>query len=297
MRFIKFRKFAYLISSSNFAISLFSIIYQKGFNYGIDFTGGILVQVKFKEKVNITELRELLSIKQLGNVIIQNIGRASENQFIIKTKAHQRPEKTIKLIKEKLVQHFGEEKIYLPFQRSEVVGPAIGKDLRNLALLLIFVALLGILLYISIRFRFNFAIASIVALVHDVTITLGVLSLLNKEVNIPIVAALLTIIGYSLNDTIVVFDRIRENLKSMRGENLEKIIDASITTTLNRTVITSVTTLLAVTSLYIFGGTVIHDFSFTMIIGVIVGTYSSIFVASPVLYEWEMKVAKKRKHR
>jgi len=297
MRFIRFRKIAYLISLSVIVVSLVSIVFKKGFNYGIDFTGGVLVQVKFKERIDIAELRKLLTVEELGNVIIQKIGLTEENQFIIKSKYQKQPEETIKLIKEKLIQHFGEDKIYLPFQRSEVVGPAIGKDLRNLAFLLIFVALIGILIYISIRFKFNFAIASIIALIHDVTITLGVLSMLNKEINIPIVAAILTIIGYSLNDTIVVFDRIRENLKSMRGEALERIIDVSIRTTLNRTVITSITTLLTVTALYIFGGPVIHDFSFTMLVGIIIGTYSSIFVASPVFFEWEMKIAKKRKRR
>lgn len=297
MKFIRLRKLGYLFSLSLILLSLFSIFYKKGFNYGIDFTGGVLAQIKFKEKIKIAELRETLSGGQLGNVVIQKIGLAEENQFIIKTKYKEKPETIIKLIEEKIIQHFGEEKLNLPFQRSEVVGPAIGEDLRKLAILLIIVALIGILIYISIRFKFNFAVASIVALIHDVIITLGVLSIFNKEIDIPIVAALLTIIGYSLNDTIVIFDRIREHLKMMRGEKLDTIIDTSINATLSRTVITSGTTLIAVISLYIFGGTVIHNFSFTMLVGIIIGTYSSIFIASPVFYEWETKISHKHKIR
>ncbi|MBN1898239.1 MAG: protein translocase subunit SecF [Spirochaetes bacterium] len=297
MKFIKIRKIAYLISLSLIAVGLFSILYQKGFNYGIDFTGGVLLQVQFKQKVTTSEIRDLLSDASLGNIVIQSIGLAEENQFIIKSKYVENPEEQILLIQDKIKKHFGEDKLILPFPRSEVVGPAIGKDLRNLAFLLLFVALAGILLYISIRFRFNFAVASIVALVHDVLITMGVLSLLHKEINIPIIAALLTIIGYSLNDTIVVFDRIRENMKSMHGVGLEEIMDSSLKTTLSRTVITSLTTLLAVLALYLFGGPVINDFSFTMLVGIIIGTYSSIFVASPVLYEWETHIAAKRKRK
>ncbi len=297
MRFIKIRKIAYLISSSLILVGLYSMIVKNGFNYGIDFTGGILVQVKFKEKIDASKLRNALSTVELGNMVIQNIGKVEDSSFIIKTKAHSVPAKTIKLIEDKIVSTFGKEKVNLPFERSETVGPAIGKDLRNLAYWLILVSLIGILIYVSIRFKFNFAVASIVALVHDVIITAGVLSILHKEINIPIIAAILTIIGYSLNDTIVVFDRIRENLKLLRDKSLETIIDSSITTTLSRTVITSGTTLLAVISLYMFGGTVIHDFSFTMLIGITVGTYSSIFVASPLYYEWEMSIAKKHGHK
>lgn len=180
--------------------------------------------------------------------------------------------------------------------RQEMVGPKVGKDLRSKAILSIFWAMLGILIYISARFRFRFAVAAIIALIHDVTITVGLFSLFNKEISLTIIAALLTIVGYSLNDTIVVFDRIRENLKGMRGSDLAHQLDTSINQTLSRTILTSFTTFVVVLALFALGGEVVHDFAFAIMVGVIVGTYSSIFIASPVLYEWEsLSKRKKRK--
>lgn len=293
---MKFRKVTYTISLAFFIFSLSCIFLIKGFNFGIDFTGGVLVQVKFNKSVSENDIRGALKSGELGNIIIQRIGQSSENLYIIKSKTKEKHTDTMEWIKNNLIEKLGKENIQLPFQRSELVGPAIGKDLRKLAYLLIVISIIAILIYISIRFQLKFAIAAIIALVHDVTFTLGVFSFFEMEINIPIVAAVLTIIGYSLNDTIVVFDRIRENLKILHGQAFDNIINKSIRTTLNRTIITSVTTLLAVLSLYLWGGTVIHDFAFAFIIGILVGTYSSIFVASPILYEWSLiGHAKKKK--
>ncbi len=295
MNFLRLRYLAYLISGI-LIIGSYTAFFTTGFNYGIDFTGGVLIQVKFNKTVDVEEIRKALSMEKLGTLTIQRIGNTKDNIFIIKSKVKKHANATIELIKKDLLNSFGEDAVDLPFQRSEMVGPAIGKDLRNLAYLLIFISLLAILLYISLRFQFKFAVASIVALVHDVSITLGTFSVLHKEINIPIVAAVLTIIGYSLNDTIVVFDRIRENLKFIKQDSIETIINRSIKTTLSRTVITSITTLLTVLALYFLGGTVIHDFAFAFLIGVVIGTYSSIFVASPVVYEWWIASEKRHHH-
>lgn len=297
MNFMSFRKITYIFSLVIFTFSLTSIFFVKGFNYGIDFTGGILIQVKFLKNVSENDIRDALKSDTMGNIIIQRIGQPHENLFIIKSKIKEKHDITKTWITEKLIEHFEKNNIEFPFQRSELVGPAIGEDLRRLASLLIGISLIAILIYISIRFQFKFAIAAIVALIHDVVITLGVFSFFEKEINIPFVAAILTIIGYSLNDTIVVFDRIRENLKVLHSQPMDVIINQSIRTTLNRTIITSVTTLLAVLSLYIWGGTVIHDFAYAFLIGILAGTYSSIFVASPVLYDWTRIYANTKKSK
>jgi preprotein translocase subunit SecF len=172
-------------------------------------------------------------------------------------------------------------------RRAEMVGPQVGKDLRKKGLMAILYAMIGILIYITWRFEFRFALGAIIALIHDVLITLGIFSLLGKEINLPTIAAFLAIIGYSLNDTIIVYDRIRENMGKLARESFVTVINRSINETLSRTIITSATTLLVVLALFIFGGGVIHDFAFALLVGIIVGTYSSIFVASPILISWE----------
>ncbi len=292
MNFIGLRKYGYIISGILIFVSLYSIIIWKGFQFGIDFTGGVLIQVKFNKSVEVKQIRNALEKKGFTGLIIQRVGLKEENQFIIKSKPVKEYNQLIKDIEKALVDNFGKENIQLPFQRTEVVGPTIGKDLRKQAYKLIVIALILILLYIAYRFQFRFSIGAIIALIHDVTITLGSFSFLEKEINIPIIAAILTIIGYSLNDTIVVYNRIRENLQIMRKEPMDKIINTSISQTLARTLITSITTLLTAVSLFVFGGPIIHDFAFAFIIGIIVGTYSSIFVASPIVYDLWMKKMK-----
>jgi preprotein translocase subunit SecF len=183
----------------------------------------------------------------------------------------------------------------IEIRRTESVGPKIGEELKNRTWAAILISLFGILVYISWRFEFKFAVGAIVALIHDVIITVGIFSILNKEISLVIVAALLTIVGYSLNDTIVVFDRIRENFSLRRRETYESMIDISINESLSRTIITSLTTLIVVLFLYFFGGEVIHDFAFALLVGIVVGTYSSIFVASPILIEWQNRLTGRKK--
>ncbi len=295
INFLGKRRIAAVLSAVFIIVGVASLIIHKGPNYGIDFAGGVLVQVQFDQNINIKKIRESLKQIELGDSIIQRYG--SDREFIIRVvlASEAELEKTAKIIEENLKDNFAEFNIDI--RRVEMVGPTVGKELRSSALLAIAAALAGILIYISARFEFKFAVAAIIALVHDVLITVGLFSLTNKEMNLPIIAALLTIVGYSLNDTIVVFDRIRENLKIIRKKSYEEIVNSSINQTISRTLLTSVTTFIVVLCLFIFGGNVIHDFSFALMVGVIVGTYSSIFVASPVIVVWHTLSSPKRKFK
>lgn len=285
--FLGRRKIAYFFSGFMILIGLLSLIFKGGPNYGLDFTGGTLVHLKFEKGISLNELegmRKALGKLGLGKSI-QQIGQRKD-EVIVKVKER---EKNISGLIEETLKKKGN---HFEVLRTETMGPSVSKDLRKIALVSVFFALIGILLYITIRFELKFALGAILALIHDVLITVGFFSLLNKELDISIMAALLTIIGYSLNDTIVIFDRIRENLKTLiRREAYIKILNVSINQTLSRTIITSLTTLFAIITLYFFGGTVIHDFAFALIVGITVGTYSSIFIASPLLLEWENRMA------
>ena len=281
------RKIAAILSGILLLIGLFSLIFHKGLRLGIDFQGGTLVQMQFDESVQVSDIRSALENVGMGSAEIQQFG--AENEVLIRVlgSSDQQGTEASEQIQSALSTNLPNN----PFEvrRLEQVGPEIGSELRGQAVLAILSALLGIVIYISIRFEFKFAIASIVALVHDILITLGVFSLLDLEITLAIIAAFLTIVGYSLNDTIVVFDRVRENLKSLRRETYEHIVNLSINQSLSRTVVTSVTTFLVVSILFLFGGEVIKNFAFALVIGVIIGTYSSIFVASPVIVEWEAR--------
>jgi preprotein translocase subunit SecF len=251
----------------------------------VDFAGGTLTQIKFKKSVTINQLRKTMG----KNVSIQNFGE--NNEYLLRfPQTSSDTSGLAKEIKEKLTKAFGKDSFEI--RRIEMVGPKIGKDLREKGLLSIIVALIGILIYISVRFEFRFALGAIIALCHDVLITLGVFSLLNKEIDLTTLAAFLTIVGYSLNDTIIVYDRIRENMKKYVKGNFPNIINRSVNETLSRTILTSGTTLFVVLALFIFGGGVIHDFSLALLIGIVVGTYSSIYIASPVLIFFEKKAKK-----
>ncbi|MDO9464663.1 MAG: protein translocase subunit SecD [bacterium] len=247
-------------------------------NFGIDFTGGKLIQLRFIPSVSIGAIRRVLKNVGLGKSVIQQFG--SENDLIIKM-----PLEVKDNITNLLRNSFKD--IDITEERTEMVGAQVGRDLRNQAVLAIIFAMIGILAYVTWRFELRFAIGAILALAHDVLITMGAFAIMGKEITLPIVAALLTIVGYSLNDTIVVFDRIRDNVRFMKKSNEKEIINASINQTLSRTVLTSVTTLFVVVSLFYLGGEVIHDFAFALIVGVIVGTYSSIYIASPTLLMWQ----------
>lgn len=325
------RKIAFTLSAAMILVTFLLLMWRGGPNFGVDFSGGILIQVKLDTKQTPSQIREALETIQLQDSIIQEFGGAEDNEFLIRVRRTD-----IQLtglsgeVKSALIARFGQG---IEIRRVEMVGPKVGQDLRQKALFAIFYAILFIAIYISGRFELKwlmsiimglalfftvyvgsrlgisvtwliliaflvtlglcwllnlkYAMGAIVALIHDVVITVGAFALTDREISLAIIAAFLTIVGYSLNDTIVVFDRIRENLNRFRRRNFEEVMNASINETLSRTILTSSTTLIVVVALFVLGGGVIHDFAFALLIGVIVGTYSSIFVASPILLIWE----------
>ena len=265
---------------------LVSIGIQGGLKFGIDFSGGTLVQLQFKSAPDIDDIRDGLKSIGFGESTIQEFG--SKNDILIRVqRSEEKLEEVGHQVKESLKGKFNLEDISV--ERVEMVGPKVGRDLREKAMLSILYAIIGIVIYISWRFEFQYAIAAIIALIHDVLVTMGAFSIADKEFTLVIVAAFLTIIGYSLNDTIVIFDRIRENLRRRGKTPFIEIINLSINQTLSRTLLTSGTTLLVVLALFFFGGAIIHDFSFALLVGIFIGTYSSIFVASVFLIYWEVK--------
>ncbi len=332
INFIGKKNIAFIFSTILILSSIISLITKGGPNYGIDFTGGTLLQIKFEDKVTPLKIKETFFKMGFDEVAIQLFGNKHDNEFLI------RIDKTENDFFSKELEGLISKKIGInaEIRRVEMVGPQVGKNLREKALFAMFYALLFITIYISGRFELKWALSvviaaflmtvvyllslfntgipiiifcaifvslilfyffklqyatgAILALIHDILITVGIFSILDKEFSLPIIAALLTIIGYSLNDTIIVFDRIRENIKSTKNEkNLALIINDSINNTLSRTILTSFTTLIVILTLLLFGGGIIHDFAFAMFIGVVVGTYSSIFVASPILLLWKKR--------
>ena len=279
--FMSKAKIFFLISGLVCVLSI-GIVVTKGFNFGIDFAGGSIIQVKFDTAPNVDEIRKTMDELKLGEVVIQNFG-APEEILIRVEKNEGDLNKVANNIKGGLLTAFPDNQFIV--ERVEQVGPQVGSELKSKATYAVIYSLIGVLIYIAFRFQLVFAIGAVLALAHDVIITLGVFSIAGKEISLTIIAALLTIVGYSLNDTIVVFDRIRENMKETKGEvGLKTIINRSINETLSRTILTSGTTLLAVASLYIFGGAVINGFAFALLIGIIIGTYSSIGIASAFVY-------------
>jgi preprotein translocase subunit SecF len=274
---------AFGISLALIAISIASIIWHGGLNFGIDFAGGTLVQIKFQKETPTERIRGALKPIGLEGSIIQPFG---PNEVVVRVGEVERAGGELsQKIRESLAQSLGEGAFEV--RRVEVVGPKVGKDLTRKAILAIIFSWIGMLAYIAWRFEFRYAVGGILALVHDTVITIGAMSLLNKEFDLTIVAALLTIIGYSINDTIVVFDRIRENARKNIKQPLAEIINGSINQTLSRTILTSLTVFLVLLALFFLGGPVIHDFSFALLVGVVVGTYSSVFIASAIVLAWE----------
>jgi preprotein translocase subunit SecF len=336
LNFIGKRKIAFVASLLFMAASIVSLVSKGGPSYGIDFAGGTLIQVKFSKPLSPQAIKEALSSVKLEITSVQGFGEKKENEYLIRAAGSSAAVQSLASeIEETLAGAYPDHTAEV--RRVEMVGPKVGKDLREKALLAMFSAILFIVVYISGRFelkwmisivmasclfvilfvlknlhvsipvlilaavlvtlalsfylKLRFATGAIAALVHDVLITVGVFSLTDKEFTLPIIAALLTIIGYSLNDTIIVFDRIRENTRKYRKQPYETIINQSINQTLSRTLLTSLTTLIVVVALFLLGGGIIHDFAFALIIGVLVGTYSSIYVASPVLLLWQQAAA------
>ncbi len=272
----KFR-LANIFSIILFIISV-SFIFFKGLNYGIDFKGGTLIELR-SNNTSAPEIRSLLNKMNLGDINVKNFGQ--DGDYLIKVEQKDNDQnRIIPQIKKNLSKNLGSE---ISFRRVENVGPKVSSELLQSGVIAISLSLAAMLFYIWIRFEWQFSFGSIIALFHDVVITLGIFSVLSLEINLSIIAAVLTIVGYSMNDTVVIYDRIRENLNKYNRLNISEIADLSINDTLARTIITSVTTLLALLSIFILGGEILKGFSFAMILGVVIGTYSSIFVASPML--------------
>ena len=272
-------KLANILSLFIFIISILFILF-KGLNYGIDFKGGTLIELRSNNtNVNISEIRASLNSMNLGDVNVKEFGKKGDYLIKVEAKAKNNNE-LIPEIKKTLIDNLNAE---INFRRVENVGPKVSSELLQSGIIAISLSLAAMLFYIWIRFEWQFSIGSIVALFHDVIITIGIFSILSLEINLSIIAAVLTIVGYSMNDTVVIYDRIRENLNKHTQLNISETANLSINETLSRTIITSVTTLLALLSIYILGGEILRGFSFAMILGVLIGTYSSIFVAAPVL--------------
>ena len=276
IQFLKFKKAALIMSITICFFSIFSL-FLNGLNFGIDFKGGTLIEVSSENSINISNVRSVLSSLNLGDVQIQNFGSEKNILVRIEASSSENNSSALSKITNQLI-------LFGKIQRTEVVGPKISSELIQKGILAILSAVGLMLFYIWIRFEWQFSLGAVLALIHDVIITIGIFSFFQIEFNLSIIAALLTIIGYSMNDTVVVYDRIRENLRKYKKQDLYDLINISINQTLSRTVLTSFTTLLALFSLYIFGGQVIKGFTLAMIIGVFIGTYSSTFIASQLLH-------------
>ncbi len=268
-----------IISFVLIILSLFFLVF-KGLNFGVDFKGGTLIELRTADKqITISKIRQSFLNMNLGDVSVKQFGE--KNDFLIKfEKKDTNKSNMIEIIKKDLKKSIGSG---FTFRRVENVGPKVSAELLNSGILAICLALASMLIYIWIRFEWQFSLGAIIALFHDVILTLGVFSLFNLEINLSIVAAVLTIVGYSMNDTVVIYDRVRENLKKFSDINIFNLTNISINETLSRTIITSITTLLALFSIFIFGGEILKGFSLAMILGVFFGTYSSVYIANPIL--------------
>ncbi len=276
------RRFAFILSIVIILAGIVSLFVQ-GLNYGVDFAGGAKMQIKFNKTISAEELRVRFSEKDLGNPEIKSSG---ENEYMITINTED-SENSDEILSQAL------SGVNYSLLQVDKVGPKIGSEMRSNSVKAIGIALILILIYITIRFELKFAIGAVIALAHDVLVTLAIFSFFQWEFSIPVLAAFLTIVGYSLNDTIVVYDRIRENIKVHKGKQLSEVINLSINQSLSRTIITSLTTFLVVFILALFGGQVLFGFSIAMLIGVIVGTYSSMYVAAPILIAWSHKFKEK----
>ena len=278
-KFMNLRSITMIFSVILVLVSLTSIL-VRGINFGIDFTGGILIEARFnKEQIDLNSLRSKLNNLNLGQIQLQNVG--SDNDVIIKVQKQEGDEKKQLQAINKIKNSFTISDV--DYRRTEYVGPKVGKELIKAGALAVLFSLFGILIYICMRFELHFAIGAIIALIHDVFLTIGFFSILQLEFNLSTIAAVLTIAGYSINDTVVIYDRIRENIRKYKQILFEEVINLSLNATLSRTLMTSLTTLLALAALFIFGGNVISGFVIALIWGVLIGTYSSLYIASPLL--------------
>ncbi len=292
---IGYRKFAAFFSIALILIGIVALIINGGFKMSIDFAGGTIVQVKFQNPVEIAELRKEIDKMNLSSLEISRFGAKDEVLIRFSVLEDKESISAEKMFEDFFAKQYTQNPAEI--RRIEHVGPKIGRELTIQAFWAIIFSLVGILIYVTLRFQFKFAVAAVVALFHDVFCTLAFFAILNKEVSLPFIAALLTIVGYSINDTIVIFDRIRENLRSIRKQKLDRIVNNSINQTLSRTIITSGTTMLAILALVVYGSEVTFDFSLALFFGIVIGTYSSIYVASPVVVAWQTYTESQQKNK
>lgn len=285
------RRKAIFMSIALIVISIGSLIYHKGPNWGVEFTGGTEIHIKLAKDLSIKDIKNTLDATGYPPEVVQQLGLYGDREYLIRFSPD--------LIKFDQIQDFQSEleKIMATnesfkggsIQRVDYIGPRIGKELIRKAIVSILLGCVGILIYVMIRFELGFAMGAVIALIHDTVITLGAISLMDKEFTLALVAGLLTVIGYSVNDTIIIYDRIRENMKKSGKLGIKEVVNEGVNQTLTRTILTSFTVFLVLIPLFIFGGSVIHDFAFTLIVGAIVGTYSSIFIASAFVVYWKQR--------
>ncbi len=289
--FIRKMKKAVFISWGLILIGIISLIYHKGPNWGVEFVGGTEVHVKFAKDIKSDEIRTILNSAGYPAESVQQLGLPQDNEYLVRLSPDVVAFEKIQEFQNKFE---GVVKSVPEFEgasilRIDYIGPRVGRELIQKAIISVLLGCVGILLYLMIRFEFEFALGAVIAIIHDVLITLGALSLMDKEFTLTIIAALLTVIGYSVNDTIVIFDRIRENLRKVAKVGFRQLVNESVNQTLSRTIVTGISVLLVLLTLFFLGGSVIHDFAFTLIVGVIVGTYSSIFIASAFVVYWKYR--------
>jgi preprotein translocase subunit SecF len=288
--FIGKKKITLWISAIAILVSFGSILLHGGLRYGVDFSGGLVAEIKFSKPVDVSELRNATDAMGLKDAVVQKFG--GENEFLIRVeKTTGDLEAMSKSIQTSLQGRFTNNP--LEIRRVELVGPKVGKDLKTKAMWAVGLAFVAILIYVAFRFHeFAYGLGGIVALFHDVVVTFGAISVFNIEFSLNVLAVILTIIGFSINDTIVIFDRVRENIKKMRKEDLTTIFNVSINETLGRTILTTGTVMMVVLILFFLAGEVIHDFTIALIVGLITGTYSTVYIASPVVLFWEQNISK-----
>jgi preprotein translocase subunit SecF len=290
--FTRYRKIAVIFSTVvNLAVLI--ALFVKGPTLGVDFAGGTLVQVKFQQKVSIPDLRRALETINLGGSVIQDFGKEGDNEYLIRLEKN--PEELAVVgeqIKKALTDQLGAGSFEI--RRVESVGPKIGEDLRFRGVMSVIAATVMMGIYLWLRFELRFGVGAVVALIHDVLVTVGALMLANYEFDLTIVAALLTIVGFSVNDTVVICDRIRENMRKIKREKLEAIVNTSINETLSRTILTTGTALMVLLALYLLGGAVIRPFAFALLVGFVSGVYSTIFIAAPIILFWQRRAVKRR---
>jgi len=293
--FIGKKKITLWISAAAILISFASIFLHGGLRYGVDFAGGLVAEIKFSKPVDVSEVRSGADAIGLKDAVVQRFG--GENEFLIRVeKATADLETMSKSLQTSLQGGFKDNPVEI--RRVEVVGPKVGKDLKTKAMWAVGLAFLAILIYVAFRFHeFSYGLGGIVALFHDVVVTFGAISIFNIEFSLNVLAVILSIIGFSINDTIVIFDRVRENIKKMRKDDLVTIFNVSINETLGRTILTTGTVMMVVVILFFFAGEVIHDFTIALIVGLITGTYSTVYIASPVVLFWEQHISRRKGRR